>query len=335
MNDLKQKLQHRGYKFDFFQAIKLLENAHKDRPEIGHIGPFKDEIIKITPNNSLSFAASDVNRIELEQDDYGNEKWHIFENFLGLYGPNTASPIFIAESINQCLADDDPMREFFDIFNHRLLSLYYRAFKRSNLMACVSSQKDDSITRILFALIGHDFSTSTDEWAVNPNRFLRFGNLLSGGGKSAAGLEKIIANYFSIRDVRIIQFTPRRVKFDESNVSRITATGTGGNLGESIVLGDTVVDITGQFTIHLGLRTLKRFHEFQPGKPKFKELIFLTRMYVQNRLDFSLELSLSTNEIQSVKLANNSPNSEMGLSSWLGSPKEKETVVTIDVNPDD
>lgn len=330
MSDIPKRLKEKGYEFGFFQAIRLLENAYPERAKVGYIGPFSDECVRLKPNNSLGFAASDVQRIEYDDKSDIRDHWHIFENFLGLYGPNSASPIFIAESIVQCISDEDPLREFFDIFNHRALSLLYRVFKKSHFLTSISSDEDDSVSRILYALMGHDYTTSSDSWTIDPSKFLRYSSMLSNGSRSAAGLESIISNYFQIDNVQVVQFAPKKVKFDEFGQGRVTADGTGGALGQSLILGNTVMDITGQFAVHLTLDSFNEFLEFQPGKPKYKEIVFLTQMYVQNRLNFSLELELETKEIQPVKLSTHHPTGEMGQSSWLGQPKNEKTVVTID-----
>ena len=330
MKNIQERLQTEGYRFNYFQAIKLLESLYEKRPHIGHLGPVREEVLRLRPNDELSFSPADIHRIEAE-DDEGDPKWTLYANFLGLYGPNTASPMYIAEMIAQCPRDTDPLRDFLDIFNHRILSLYYRAWKKNNLSASLTKDHKDAFSRILFAMIGQDIEAPCDDWKVPPERLLRYSTYFSSNSRPACGLENLIADYFELDDVDIIQFSPRRFAPPASAISRLTVTGEGGCLGESFVLGQTITDVSGQFRVKLGGLTMQQFLSFQPGNTQYEEMEFLVNMYVKHQLGFSLELHLLPNQGGPAKLSALDPVGRLGRSAWLGNPGEKETSVTFDV----
>lgn len=331
MTDLKHTLQSQGYRFNFFQAVSLLEQIYKDQVEVGHTGPVKDEIVQLLPNNSLGFPAADVARITLDENDDGREKWKILQNFFGLYGPNSAAPIFIAESVNQCIDTADPLKDFLDIFNHRVLSLYYRAQKKGNTLKSVSTTHSNPISNILYAMMGRDFNTNESNWEVSPDRLLRHCSLFSSSNRNPSGLEKLISDYFSLSDVQVVPFARRRIKIPKSSQGRLSAVQNHAALGESFILGEIVEDITGQFNLRIKVPDMRTFKQFQPGEARYKELIFLVNMYVQYRLGFTLEFILPTEEVRSLAISGLNPDGKLGQSSWVGAPTEKETTVSINV----
>ena len=335
MKSVQRKLKSEGYRFGFFQAINLLEMLYRGHPGIGNIGPYDQEIVKILPNQDLSFAPADIEKTVVSTTgENGEVKWTLYENFLGLYGPNAAMPMYIAEMIAQCPSDEDALRDFLDIFNHRVLSLYYRAWKKHNLGASVSSDGDDAFTKILYAMVGWDYSSPSANWRIDPLRLLRYAGSLGAASRPASALENMISDYFQLDDVDVIQFVPRRYVIPESQISRLSNADDGGRLGESFVLGDTITDISGQFKIRLGALSMAQFLSFHPGEPLYEELVFLTNMYVKHQLGFCIELVLRPNQGGSLKLSSIDPIGVLGRSAWLGYPSEEETTVTFDVGYD-
>lgn len=334
MKKIEQDLEREGYRFNFFQALNLLEQSCADCPQIGYLGPVEREIVKILPSSELCFSPADVSRIERRELEEEKASWTVFENFLGLYGPNSATPIFIAEMIAQCPDENDPLRDFLDIFNHRVLSLYYRAWKKHNLLASLSTMEMSSTVIVLRTLLGADYEVAADNWLIPPERLLRYANYLSSSNRPASGLENIIADYFSLRNVRVIQFVSRKFKPPTSMQSEPEAAGTFGRLGESCVLGETIIDIAGQFKVQLGSLSMQQFQLFQPDSPAYDELVFLTHLYTKRQLDFCLELVLKPGQVRPVTISSNAPVGALGRSSWVGYPSGGESSVTLDVSGD-
>jgi type VI secretion system protein ImpH len=334
MKKIQERLEAEGYRFNFFQAIKLLESLNEERPGVGHLGPVREEVLRLRPNEELSFSPADVHRIDAEAEEDGLKKWTLYANFLGLYGPNSSSPMYIAEMIAQCPRDSDPLRDFLDIFNHRILSLYYRAWKKNNLSASLTKDHRDAFSKILFAMLGQDIEAPVDDWTIPPERLLRYSTYFCANSRPACGLENLISDFFDLDDVDVIQFVPRRFAPPKSAISRLSNADDGGRLGESFVLGQTITDVSGQFRVRLGGLTMRQFLSFQPGNTQYDEMVFLVNMYVKHQLGFSLELLLKPNQGGPAKLSALDPVGKLGRSAWLGFPGEKETAVTFDVGYD-
>lgn len=328
---IQQLLEKEGYRFNFFQAVRLLEASMENRPPVGGLGPYSRETVRILPSTNLSFAPSDIQKIVHRPEDGQSPPWTLYEHFLGLYGPNTASPIFIAEMIAQCIDDEDALRDFLDIFNHRILSLYYRAWKKHNIAASITHDRTDPISSILGSIMG--FSSSETSLArFDHRRYLNYHNFLSSNSRSADGLEAILSDYFGLESVRVVQFVPRRVKLTSTNHNLVSSRSKGGNLGLSFVLGDSIQDVAGQFKVSIGNLSKTRFFDFQPGGTDYDELIHIIELYSLKRLGFTIELGLAKGQADPMRISNHDPVGRLGRSAWLGKPLAKDTTMTLGID---
>ena len=333
MTSTPEKILDQGYLFEFFQAVKMIEDLNSDAPAVGESGPYGEEKVRFRPNDSLAFPAADLAKIEKIEDPPGNTVWRITENFMGLYGFSTPLPAYFAEMIAQNYRDEDPLRDFLDMFDHRLLSLFYRAWKKYRLDAAYSHGCDNPVSMVFCAIAGFDRESPADDWKVFPERLMRYAGLIAGKTRNAAALEKIVADYFAVDNVKVTPFVERKIPIPTEDLNVIGAlSGRNNILGESLVLGSSVKDIAGQFRLTLGPLSQESFQKLQPGKSAFNELIFLLKLFVIGQLECELELALRAEDAPLMKLSALAPTAALGRSSWLGRPEGE--FVSVNYSPD-
>src|SRR5438445_9225836 len=87
-----------------------------------------DEIVGFRALNSLTFPASCIHDVVRAQDD-GIATMLVA--FMGLTGPSGVLPRHYTElMLERERKRDRAIAEFFDIFNHRAISLFYRAWQK-------------------------------------------------------------------------------------------------------------------------------------------------------------------------------------------------------------
>jgi type VI secretion system protein ImpH len=332
LSDLKQRLLERGFEFEFFHALKLLEDTDPQAPPIGGVGPVDQEHIRIRGNRDMAFAPADVSRITRERTPDGVERWCVEQNFMGLYGSASPLPMYIAEMIAQAYIDEDPLRDFFDIFNNRVLSLYYRAWKKHRLSASVTESATDPISSLLVSFLGYERTDSPEEWPVAPERLIRYASLLAGDRRPAGGLETILEDYFGFDDVSITQFVARPVKIAPHERNRVGTPGWNNQLGTSLVLGGTMSDLSGRFRLSVGPLDLGQFMHFQPGEQAWDELVFLVDLYTRRQLGYDIEFRLDTDQATAMMISARRQRNALGRSTWLGVPSGGK--VSVLLSPD-
>jgi len=150
LEGLLARMVRGGWEFDFYQAVWLLERFAGDGAGIGRRGPVSKEPVRFRPDASVSFPSTDVRRITRWKDPASGEAvYRVEQTFLGLYGVASPLPVHYAYHVGRSIeeaaptrtigdestalpedAETSPVRDFLDIFHHRLTSLYYRAWAK-------------------------------------------------------------------------------------------------------------------------------------------------------------------------------------------------------------
>jgi type VI secretion system protein ImpH len=121
----RDDLAREPWRFDFYATLRRLERSHETRPRIGDAPSRRDEYVLLGQDPYLDFPAS--NLAKAEADERG--RTHIRVKFLGMLGPNGALPLATTEeAYGWLLARDDAFPRFLDLFSHRFLQLFYRAW---------------------------------------------------------------------------------------------------------------------------------------------------------------------------------------------------------------
>ncbi|MBE8569715.1 type VI secretion system baseplate subunit TssG, partial [Vibrio sp. OPT46] len=114
-----------------FEAIHLIEHeVLQAEAQIGTDALPKHEKLNLKVNPSLGFENAQL--CELKNID--DSKLEIETNLIGLTGEQGVLPQHYSElALHRQKEGDTAMVDFYDIFNHRLLSLYYRCWQLSQL----------------------------------------------------------------------------------------------------------------------------------------------------------------------------------------------------------
>lgn len=140
-----------------FTAIHLIESQLlKADSQLGTDSLPKHEKIQLTVSQRLGYEANELTNVT---PNGPNKKFVLQTNLIGLTGEQGVLPNHYSEWVIQRVRDNDTaMRDFFDIFNHRLLSLYYRCWQSYQLSAqlrLMSSTQSSPIQTVLSSLTGH------------------------------------------------------------------------------------------------------------------------------------------------------------------------------------
>jgi type VI secretion system protein ImpH len=241
-------------------------------------------------------------------------------NFLGLAGCLGALDIPSTELVLQRESHNDKaLKDFLDIFNHRLVSLLYRIRKHHRIGLGSATPGDDQIARYLYSLIGMRTPRLQGRMQVPDRALLYYAGILAQQPRSMAGLKRILADYFQV-EVETTQFVGKWCELEEDQWTRIGESGTNQRLGQgTVMLGTRVWDQHERFEIQLGPLSLTDFESFLPTEWRFGVLCDLVRFYVNDDFEFNVRLILKADEVPAVALS-----SEPALSwtSWLGPARE-------------
>lgn len=309
---LERMLQH-GYFFDFFQSVWLLEKYLGTAKTPGEGSDPAEERITIRPHSGLVFPSTDVRKIELSGDDPPRAR--VTVTFGGLYGIDSPLPVYFYDSIATEAEKTQPLRDFLDIFNTRLYSLFYRTWKKRRPALEFQSPGTDRASQRFLCLAGVGTRKALASARVPFMRLAAHAGRLSCRVRNSEGLRDFLQAFFKDVPVRILENVPRWVPI--TNRPKMAKGFTNRPaLGSTATIGEKIRDISGKFRLVLGPLTLSQYVSFLPGEEGAAVLRSLVGVYAPDSLDYDVELLLRRDEVPPARLGDRSV--KVGLTAWAG-----------------
>ena len=304
----------------FFQAARRVECAFSNQPRLGCATRSMDDPIQFCQEPSLGFAPATLQRFERQKK---TAKPRLMVNFLGLLGPQGPLPLHITDYVHdrELNHDDHTLARFFDIFNHRMISLFYRAWACNRQTVSHDRPDEDRFSAYIGSLIGigNDSLRSRDE--VPDAAKLHFSGHLACQTRHAEGLRTILENYFGIKTF-IEEFIGQWIALPEAYKCRLGQSPDTATVGINAVVGSRVWDCQQKFRIVMGPMNLSDYERMLPGNHSFAALKAWVRNYVGDELSWELQLILKAGEVPAVRLGEAG---RLGWTTWLQSgPFEKD-----------
>lgn len=292
-------LLEESHRFTFFQAVRLLERLYPERTPVGEDVDPEQEVAHFHSQIKLRFAAGDIDSMEVSPE--ADEPVRVGINFMGLAGANGPLPANLTElMVDRVFRRDTAMRDFLDIFNHRLVSLFYRARKKYRPALDHRPPDQGRVANVLLSLMGLGTEGLRDRQSFSDRSMLPYTGLLL-GSRSMVGLQRMLTSYFKC-PMRIEPFQGAWYRLDAEQWTHIGLGGQNQVLGESAILGQQVWDEQAGFEVQCGPLTLKQLLDLVPTGRGYRTLCDQVKFYVGDELDFSFRLILSHDEIPELRL---------------------------------
>lgn len=345
------RLVEEGFAFDFFQAVRLLERLDSKRCPVGRTGPPQAEVVRFRALLSLSFPPSSIYDIQPAAAALPVPTMTVA--FMGLTGPSGVLPQHYTELLLRLerdgkWAEKSALRAWFDLFNHRLLSLFWRAWEKYRFYVRYErgehgAKEPDAFTQAVFSLIGlgmpplrnrlHVVSRIEAEGEtqerilarIDDLSLLHYSGFFAHRPRCAVTLEAMLRDYFGF-GVQVRQFQGQWLYLDPDNQSRLGPSGSNCQLGIDLVAGERVWDVQSKFRVRLGPLDYAAFDEFlpdrsaRPSRKAFFLLVHLVRLYVGPELDFDVQPVLRAEDVPECRLTENtSGGPRLGWNTWIRS----------------
>ncbi|KGT94782.1 type VI secretion protein [Erwinia typographi] len=214
-------------RFNFYRFCQLTERITGSRLGTGRT-PDGDPV-RFRPNPRLGFPSGELKCTETDPEN-PDAPPSVRTQFFGLYGVDSPLPTAIIDDINQGRDGADAMAAFLDIFNHRLMTQFYRIWRKYSYPATFEPGGTDSVSQSLMALTG-----ITRSREVPASRLLAILSPLLHPTHTEEGIAAVIRSQAPHTQVDVYPHHPVTVPVTER--ARLSLRD-GMTLGEHPILGD-------------------------------------------------------------------------------------------------
>jgi type VI secretion system protein ImpH len=316
LQEVEQFLRDRPGRFDFFQAVRLLLRISTGRKPVGYFVDPGDEAVRFGAEASIAFPPNTINQVQWE-----GELARMTVTFMGLTGPAGVLPrcysAFVADRIRE---KDGSLAGFLDLFNHRLISLFYRAWEKHRFGVVYEREGTDRVSKYLSCLIGMGTSGLENRLGIPDQRTFFYTGLFSLQTRSAIALEQLLADYFAL-PVEVEQFIGVWRPLDAGDQCLLDGEeSVAAQLGVAAVAGDAVWDQQSRIRLKLGPLRAEQYLSFLPSGGAFGPLRELVRFFCGPELEVEAQLILEQSDVPQCDLGKDDPaGPRLGWFTWMRS----------------
>ena len=310
---IEDRLHKEWYRFSFFSAVYLLETLAPNKTALGTGSKPSKEAVRFSVKPGFAFPPSEIAGLTPGND---NSPAEMDVAFMGLIGPSGLLPHWYNSLASDRLrAKDSTLTAFFDLFHHRLLSLFYLAWKKHQFPVTFMPGASDKLSRYLLSLCGLGTPRLTGKIGFAEESLSFYSGLFSRRIPAESSLRSTIA-HFTGTEAAIEQFVARTIPLEAGDITRLGQANSQLGYG---ILGEAVWECQTKFRAQLGPMSFAEYNRFIPSGDMHKPTFSLIRYMVGIEYDFEVSLCLKRTEPPPCILGSSAagPQTRLGWSTWL------------------
>ena len=309
---LRRELDREGAGYEFVQVVRLLQRLAPDREPVGGWVDPNREVARFSVPPTLAFPPSEVAQVRTSTDaSPADVKVRVF----ALTGAQGVLPhAYTEHAAGRTRARDTAFRDFLDLFHHRLLSLFYRAWERHRPALAAERGEVDQMRAHLLDLVGVGTSQVQRTSPVPPDLLAYYAGLLAVRSRPAEGLAQIVTDHFNVT-ATVEQFVGEWRALPDGGQVCLGDDDADGTLGLAVV-GNAVYDPHARVRLRVGPLPYEQFRAFLPGGEHYDRLRRLAAYYADGEVGVEAQLVLDRSEVPGTMLdPEDSP--RLGMGAWL------------------
>jgi type VI secretion system protein ImpH len=322
-------LRHVPEAVDLFALLRYVEASTPYQARLGYSKTPRDDAVRLGQYPSTAFAPTTLYSIEPR----GRRAAPMVRVLsLGLFGPNGPLPLHITEYVRDRIRNqnDPTLVAFADIFHHRLLSLFYRAWADAQPVVQFDRAGQNRFTVHAGSLSGLGFASTRQRDSVEDNAKLFATGHFVRLTRNPEGIRQVLAHYFQV-PVRLHEYIRTWLDIPVEEQTRLTGMNVNNHLGHGAVAGVRVPDVQFKFRLELGPMSLAKYEAFLPGAHNNVRLRDWLRQYIGLEFKWDAQLLLRADEVPSSQLGERQ---RLGWTTWLGRRASHEPARDLRLNPE-
>lgn len=348
---LWDRLRRRLTSLELVQVVRVGEQLARRRDPMARVGgdmKHGEEPLHLIASDRMAMPIGDIAEIDVGDRDprlatplRAARPPRITSNVLGLLGATPALPPFYSEvQLRRRRLRDRAIAAFVNIFDHRALSFFWRAFAKYNWTVNVERAGGrvaprgdglaDPISGALLAFGGFATPAMRDRLAIEDAALVRLAHHFSDTRRSAAGLELVLCRLTGL-DVRVIEAEPVWMALPPAEQTRLGGPATarfarlGGSdpvtgLGaaDAALIGAAVLDIQHHYVVAIGPLDWAALVDFCGSGGPRRVIGEICRLYAGIEYSPQLRLAIPGRNVRPARLGDAGVPAWLGRTCWLG-----------------
>ncbi|HET7329364.1 type VI secretion system baseplate subunit TssG [Dyella sp.] len=280
-------LRDHATQMHFFRFCELLERSAPDRPLLGTTDSPGDDPIRFRSKFRLGFPGREIDAVECDphgDPDDLSQPPTVRTTFLGLYGVDARMPSYFIDTIAQNHDGAEPLAAFLDLFHHRIVTQYYRIWRKYRYPVGFERDGRDAISTQLLSLAGLGLGASEIGETVGPRKLLSMLGLVNQKTRTAEGLSGVLQHAVPDATLSVEEFHPAWVAIDDTEPMP---------LGEHCVLGGGFFDCGNCVRVVIAPTSTTSVQDLMPGQTMHADLMHLLRFYLGYEAQAVIEMHVS------------------------------------------
>ena len=287
---LTPRLEADLHRMNFYRFCQLLEKRYPHKPLIGSTSHPADDPVRFAPHPGMGFPVSELKAVEYDEED-DSKPPVIRTTFMGMYGVDSPLPTAYLDDITQRREGHEALQGFLDIFSHRILTQFYRIWRKYSYPATFEPGGTDSISQSLLGLVGLGIPGTAEHIATPVSRFLSLPGVLQQPGKTQQGIQALVSLLAPDTSVQVSPYCLRPVAIGKP----LGFYGDKGFLLDgNMPPGDETMDASSQLLIALSTNNEQESRGWKPDGLLYQDFLVMLRVYLGWRFKAKITLTTQT-----------------------------------------
>lgn len=273
----------RAHLFNFYRFCQIVEQLSPDKAPLGSTFSPTQDAVRFRPHPGMGFPVSTLKAVQTDPE-HPEQPPTVRTTFMGLYGVDSPLPTSYLDDIAQRRDGHEGLEAFLDIFNHRMMTQFYRIWRKYNYPATFEAGGTDKTSRSLMALTGITHGPTPT------SRLLALLQPLMRTTRTAEGIVSVIKTQAPQTQVTV---NPHQViKMSTGDQQARLSPTQPQRFGDNLVLGSQAEEVNYRIGIALYTEDPAEATGWLPGGQLGEDVFMLLGVYLGCDYDASLTLTI-------------------------------------------
>ena len=300
------------WRANFFTTLRRLSASDRQKPLPGAALKVSDENFRLSQAVSLAFPASEIASLAVQDNRLAVKLFS-----LGVWGPQGPLPLHYSElALSRFLQQDTALVDFIDLFHHRCMAIFFRAWYAAQDTASLDRPEQDRFSHYIHCLSGSDLLPINAATLTRHERLSASFHL----ARKHCSPDDLVAALRALFHLpfHIEEFQRGWIKVAPNEQTDLGRHSHTSSLGHGAMLGEASYQASHKFKVWCGPLSHEQYLSLHPENERLSRISDAIQRLSGGYLHFEIQLMLAATTSPQLRL---SGGEQLGFDTWLGDEK--------------